>query len=122
MIVRMLKKIIYCGLVENNKFILTSFPDIIDQAKEFELNCSKIAAIIYSTTDDSITEIKNNNLSLFNIDSMFQKENRLRTMCEWDYSVFQEKLGNKTHYGVVAGRPCAGKTELSKWMAAEMGY
>jgi adenylate kinase family enzyme len=71
MIVRMLKKIIYCGLPDNNKFILTSFPDIIDQAKEFEANCSKIAAIIYSTTDDSITEIKNNNLSLFNIDSMF---------------------------------------------------
>lgn len=71
MIVRMLKKIIYCGLPQNNKFILTSFPDIIDQAKEFEANCSKIAAIIYSTTDDSITEIKNNNLSLFNIDSMF---------------------------------------------------
>ena len=41
------------------------------QAKEFELNCAKIAAIIYSTTDDSVVEIKNNNLSLFNIDSLF---------------------------------------------------
>jgi hypothetical protein len=56
---------------------LTSFPDIIEQAKEFESNCAKITAIIYATTDDSIVEIKNNNLSLFNIDSLFQKEFRL---------------------------------------------
>jgi len=40
MIVRMLKKIIYSGQPHMNKFILTSFPDIIEQAKEFELNCS----------------------------------------------------------------------------------
>jgi len=71
MIVRMLKKIIYSGNPELNKFILTSFPDIIEQAKEFETNCSKISSIIYSTTQDRIVEIKNNNLSLFNIDSLF---------------------------------------------------
>ena len=71
MMVRMLKKIIYSGSTEQTKFILTSFPDIIEQAKEFELNCSRISAIIYSTTEDSIVEIKNNNLSLFNIDSLF---------------------------------------------------
>tara|TARA_B110000305_G_C19267994_1_gene552928 strand:+ start:169 stop:705 length:537 start_codon:yes stop_codon:yes gene_type:complete len=43
-------------------------------------------------------------------------------MSEWDYSVFNEKLGNKTQYGILSGRPCSGKTELSKMMAAEMGY
>lgn len=88
MMVRMLKKIIYSGSTEQTKFILTSFPDIIEQAKEFELNCSRISAIIYSTTEDSIVEIKNNNLSLFNIDSLFQKEFRLKTMNNWDYSIF----------------------------------
>jgi adenylate kinase family enzyme len=36
MIVRMLKKIIYCGQPSLNKFILSSFPDIIEQAREFE--------------------------------------------------------------------------------------
>mmetsp|Transcript_7196 Transcript_7196/g.12136 ORF Transcript_7196/g.12136 Transcript_7196/m.12136 type:complete len:360 (-) Transcript_7196:1013-2092(-) len=114
MIVRMLKKIIYCGQPKLNKYILTSFPDIIEQAKEFEANCSKISAIIYSTQNDSIVEIKNNNLSLFNIDSLFQKEFRLQTMSEWDFSIFNEKLGNKTEYGVVLGRPLAGKTTLAK--------
>jgi len=47
--VKMLNKIIYSGQVALNKFILTNFPEQIDQAKEFELNCSKIAAIIYPT-------------------------------------------------------------------------
>jgi len=71
MIVRMLKKIIYSGQPHINKFILTSFPDIIEQAKEFETNCARIKAIIYSTAESNIVEIKNNNLSLFNIDSLF---------------------------------------------------
>ena len=104
MIVRMLKKIIYSGQPHMNKFILTSFPDIIEQAKEFEQNCAKIKAIIYSTAESDIVEIKNNNLSLFNIDSLFQKEFRLKTMSEWDFSIFNEKLGNKTDYGVIIGR------------------
>lgn len=36
LIVRMLKMIIYCGIPSQNKFILTRFPDLIEQAKEFE--------------------------------------------------------------------------------------
>ncbi len=121
MIVRMLKKIIYSGQPHLNKFILTSFPDIIEQAKEFEQNCSKIQAIIYSTTQDSIVEIKNNNISLFNIDSLFQKEFRLQTMSEWDYSIFNEKLGNRVEFGVVLGRPYTGKSTIADYMAANFG-
>ena len=122
MIVRMLKKIIYSGQPDLNKFILTSFQDIIEQAKEFEQNCSNISAIIYSTTDDSVVEIKNNNLSLFNIDSLFQKEFRLKTMNEWDFNVFQENLGNKVVYGAILGRPFSGKSTLAQYMATKLGY
>lgn len=122
MMVRMLKKIIYSGSTDQTKFILTSFPDIIEQAKEFETNCSRISAIIYSTTDDPIVEIKNNNLSLFNIDSLFQKEFRLRTMSSWDYSVFEEKLGKKVEYGVVIGPPNSGKTTLAGVLKAKLDY
>ena len=76
MIVRMLRKIIYSGIYSkkngNNFFILSSFPDIIEQAKEFEKNCATINAIIYATNNDSpYVEIKNNNLTLFNIDALF---------------------------------------------------
>lgn len=39
MIVRMLRKIIYSG-DGRNRFILSSFPDIIEQAKEFEKSCA----------------------------------------------------------------------------------
>jgi adenylate kinase family enzyme len=59
---------------------------------------------------------------LFNIDSLFQKEFRLKTMSEWDYSIFSEKLGNKTEFGVVVGRSLSGKTTLSQYMASKLGY
>ena len=39
MIVRMLRKIMYSNQ-EDKRFILTSFPDISEQAKEFEKNCA----------------------------------------------------------------------------------
>ncbi len=38
-IVRMLRRIIYSG-DGRKKFILSSFPDIIDQAREFERSCA----------------------------------------------------------------------------------
>lgn len=82
MIVRMLRKIIYSG-DGRQRFILSSFPDIIEQAKEFEKSCAQIAAIIYATSNDPVVEIKNNNLTLFNIDALFQKEFRLRTISRW---------------------------------------
>jgi len=122
MIVRMLKKIIYSGNPTLNKFILTSFPDIIEQAKEFETNCSKISAIIYSTTQDRIVEIKNNNLSLFNIDSLFQKEFRLRTMDQWDFDLFNEKMGNMIEFGLVVGRSLSGKTEVCNNLVRQYGF
>ena len=52
MIVRMLRKIIYSG-DGNYMFILSSFPDIIEQAREFEKHCASISAIIYSYNPES---------------------------------------------------------------------
>lgn len=63
MIVAMLNRIIYCGQEKLNKYILSNFPEFIEQAKEFEEKCAKIAAMIYPTNNASVVEIKNNNLS-----------------------------------------------------------
>jgi len=121
-IVKMLNKIIYCGQPKQNKFILSNFPDTIDHAKEFEKNCANITAMIYPTGNSATVEIKNNNLSLFNIDSLFQKEFRLKTMNEWSYQLFDEKLGNSVQYGVVIGKSLTGKTTICKMMADQLGY
>lgn len=43
-------------------------------------------------------------------------------MAEWDYSVFQEKLGNKTDYGVIMGRQYSGKSTLAKYMSQNLDY
>jgi len=57
MVVRMLNKIVYNGQESINKFILSNFPQQIDQVKEFETNCCKLAAIIYPTGQGSVVDI-----------------------------------------------------------------
>lgn len=124
-IVRMLRKIIYSG-DGRKKFILTSFPDIIDQAREFERSCCTIAAIIYTTGEQGgsgIVEIKNNNLTLFNIDALFQKEHRLRTMAAWDEQKWAELLGNsKLDWSVVVGANLQGKSTLCGVLGKHLGF
>mmetsp|Transcript_15594 Transcript_15594/g.19611 ORF Transcript_15594/g.19611 Transcript_15594/m.19611 type:complete len:311 (+) Transcript_15594:900-1832(+) len=73
LIVKMLKKIIYSGLESRNKFILTDFPDTIKQAQQFEQDCSKITAVIFSAGGDSgsaLVEIIDNGFSIESIDSL----------------------------------------------------
>ena len=43
-------------------------------------------------------------------------------MNAWDYTVFNEKLGNKTDYGIVMGRAHAGKTTLAKYMVESLDF
>lgn len=40
----------------------------------------------------------------------------------WDFSVFQEKLGNKTEYGVMLGQSFSGKTTLANLMKTHMDF
>ena len=67
-------------------------------------------------------EIKNNNISLFNIDSLFQKEFRLQTMSEWDFSIFKEKLGDKVEFGVIVGRSFSGKSTICDYLNKNFGW
>lgn len=121
-IVKMLRKIIYSGQ-KQNKFILNSFPDIIEQANEFEKNCAKISAVfIPNNSGDSVVEIKNNNLTLFNIDSLFQKDFRLKVTDSWDYERFTELLGAKVDYIIVTGTWSSGKTTACKYLQDAFGY
>ena len=114
LIVGMLNRIIYCGQPDLNKFILSNFPDVIEQAEEFEKNCSEIAAIIYPAPNTSTVEIKDNMMQTYNIDTMFQKGFKLQTMNEWNWQLFNEKLGNKVNFGVVTGEALSGKSTISK--------
>lgn len=125
MIVRMLRKIIYSG-DGRDKFILSSFPDIIEQAKEFEKSCAQISAILYAANKDSVVEIKNNNLTLFNIDALFQKEFRLKTIRDLGgdggSSPLEEILSSRPKCVLVYGRPLSGQTTISNLLSTHLGY
>jgi hypothetical protein len=51
----------------------------------FEEHCSTLNAIIFATDKGNVVDIRNNETSLFNIDSMFQKQFRLKPMDSWDF-------------------------------------
>lgn len=122
MIVKMLRKIIYSGQ-HNHKFILNGFPDIIEQVNEFEKNWAKISAIFLTTNEgEGVVEIKNNNLTLFNIDALFQKEFRLKIIDSWDINRFNEMLGLKTDTIIVTGTWAAGKSTVCKYLNSGFGY
>lgn len=40
----------------------------------------------------------------------------------WDFSVFQEKLGNKVEFGVLLGQSLSGKTTLAGFMTSNMDF
>ena len=48
-----------------------------------------------------------------NIDSLFSKEFRLKTMNEWDANTFEDHLGNKVAYGLITGRSYSGKRTVA---------
>ena len=67
-------------------------------------------------------EIKNNNLTLFNIDSLFQKEFRLKTMSYFDEDYFSTIGKQKTNYIVVLGHLLSGKSTLCRLFSKHLGY
>lgn len=113
-IVAILKKIIYSGVDHHDKFLLIGFPDQIEHAEIFEKDCANISAIVYTSNKDQPTvEVKGDDLSLKNIDTLFAKEFRLKTMNEWDASTFAEHLGKKVNWGMFTGRSFSGKKTLA---------
>ena len=120
LIVKMLKRIIYSGIEGNNNFILTEFPDTIKQVQGFEKTCAKLTAVIFAAGGDAshfTIEIIDNGLSLESIDSLLQKEHRLKTMRAWDESTFNEHLGNKTEWAYVQGQSLSGKSLVASFIA-----
>jgi hypothetical protein len=73
---------------------LVNFPDDnrdIEQARAFEDGCAKISAIIYPNDKQTpFVDILNNDLQKFNLDALFQKNNKLRTLDEWNHTKFDE--------------------------------
>lgn len=117
----MLRKIIFSGQ-NNSRFILSYFPDIIEHVYDFERNVAQIAAVFYTTREGEVeVELKNNQLTLFTIDSLFEKQFRLRIVDRWDEKRFVEQMGDKINWGIIYGQWLSGKTTMCKHLGNQ-GY
>jgi len=67
-----------------------------------------LTAIIYAAGNEPVVEIMNNNIEMFSIDALFQKQFRLKTMKTWDETTFKEHLGQKTDWSMLCGRKYSG--------------
>jgi len=115
LVVEVLKRVIYSGIDGHSKFLLCGYPNQIAQARCFEENCARIAAIVYTTAKGATTvEIQKNDLANKSIDTLFSKQFRLKTMNNWDASTFEEHLGRKVSWGIVTGRGYSGSDNVAK--------
>lgn len=100
-----------------------NFPESIQGANDFEANCAKIAAMIYpNAAGGTKVEVMNDKIAEFNIDSLFQKDFRLKPMNEWSAENFEEVMGRKVLYGIILGEKCSGKTTVANYMGEKIDY
>ena len=78
--------IIWSGHEDNNKFVLAGYPSNAEQLKAFETEVCNIKAVVMATEGGNLVDIRNTDSpSVFNIDSLFQKQFRLKQMDSWDF-------------------------------------
>ena len=108
---RLLKKVIYSGN-DKTKFMLVNFPETNTESSNFEAQCAKITAIVYAAGEEPVVEILGDQLEVCSIDTLFQKEFRLKTMKGWDATNFNEQMGKKTDWSILLGRKYSGSEQL----------
>jgi len=119
MYVNLITPIIWSGHENRNKFVLVGFPNTPEEVQCFERDVCNLKAIIMATDGGNLVDVRNNDSpSCFNIDSMFQKQFRLKQMSSWDFAKFQEHLGTTVSWGIVTARPYAGRTAISGEIAS----
>lgn len=114
----MIKRIIFSGCAGDDKFLLVNFPLSPEQASYFEQHCCSISAIIYASAnkDEKCIEVPGN-MAVANLDAVFQKEFRLKTMSEWDSECFDKHMGQSIDWCFVVGKNMSGKTALATALA-----
>ena len=121
-IVRMLRRVIFSGDGRTKYILSGGFPFTVDHAKEFEKSCSSIAAVIYSPAPYEEGAIHFNSLSVYNIDTLFQKDFRLRVLSDWDEQHWQEIFDSvKVDWCLVLGQPLSGKTTVANTIKKAFG-
>ena len=71
--------------------------------------------MIYPSAKESVIEIKND-MDAPSIDNLFQKKLKLKTMKEWSFQSFEEKVEGKKHFGYMVGKSLVGKSTIAGYL------
>ena len=77
--------------------------------------------MIYPSAKESVIEIKND-MDAPSIDNLFQKKLKLKTMKEWSFQSFEEKVEGKKHFGYMVGKSLVGKSTIAGYLQKQLGY
>lgn len=111
-ILRMIRKVIYSADGSRQRFILTGFPDTVEQAGEFEANCAYISACIYTSCGQAQVDITG-----YGISSIYQKAFKLKILNSLNKETVGKLTGNTTKWGIISGRPLSGRTTIANQLA-----
>lgn len=111
----------FSGIDGRDKFVLDGYPESYDQYAYFEAEVAKIAAAVYTTSKGAPNvQVCDDQLSQMTLDTIYQMENKLKIMKEWDNLTFEEHMGNRTYWGLLVGNKLQGvagvKEELVKML------
>ena len=103
----------------HTKYVLTGFPELLQQAELFEGKICKLWKELYIYESSIIAPGGLNNTS---VETYFYKSNRLIATQEYSWESLQTSLGPKLNYFIAFGSPYCGTNEISKEVAGKYGF
>lgn len=116
--IKMLKRIIYSGSGQQ-RFVLTGFPEEVEQLKLLEETCARIDWEFYLHPSE---ESPLSSYSGACIETYMHSTHRLTASSSFNFASMDKYHGEQTQYVLVHGPKLSGKTAVSKMIAERFGY
>ena len=116
--IKMLRRIIYSGS-GCNKFVLTGFPEEVEQLKLFEDTCAKVTWEFYLYPEP---ESALSNFSAASIEAYMHSSHKLTVTPSFTFGAIEKYYGEHLQYVFIHGPKVSGKTTIAKAIAEKFGF
>ncbi len=113
LVIALIRSIVFSGNGEN-RFILSGFPNLLEQVAELEDGCCSIEREIYFSRPDQPMPLPESKLDQMLIETLFYKRNTLHWETAYNQDTFSRVFSSKMKYVFIWGPPLSGKSLLAK--------